>query len=201
MKGHDLFLFFVFFVFFVVKGFFFGLDRVEMSPPISCYTRGSEDGRRSAEKTRTRGSPYCHRHWIAVIMFRHGTGCGAAWFSAPALGAGGRRFESAHPDQPSPRLWLASQPCRKCFHGGQTSLRRIFAPWRRLSAIALAKVDFPSRLISHSSDKNIGATIDILLTTDGSIWFNKLDVTGARFCPSGRALVRTRGNDRSAPMR
>ena len=26
------------------------------------------------------------------------SGCGAAWFSAPALGAGGRWFESTHPD-------------------------------------------------------------------------------------------------------
>ena len=33
-----------------------------------------------------------------IIPYNTNAGRGAAWFSAPALGAGGRRFESSRPD-------------------------------------------------------------------------------------------------------
>ena len=40
--------------------------------------------------------------WLSRISFRNSaatSGCSSAWFRAPALGAGSRRFESSHPDK------------------------------------------------------------------------------------------------------
>ena len=36
---------------------------------------------------------------ICSIDYISSSGCSAAWFSAPASGAGGRGFKSRHPDQ------------------------------------------------------------------------------------------------------